>query len=313
MWADAGFAGESGLKSQTGVVLRVAGNVVGWLSLRQPFLAQSSAETELLACGEGLVLCHALSPAWRELTRLPVSCLLVNDNVAANTLFNGCTGNWRTRHLRLRAQGFVEQLENTPLEIHHAPGTVMLGDLGTKALHTSRIKLLLGLMGCRVGQEAGVNLEAESREKENCADRVLAAVSLIMAAHVLQGCALVEAPPESACPGPGSHAAFLAEEPAGSFWLLVGLLCVLSVGLWEALKWLVRWVWCRGAVVGGGETALRDEAEARVLRSSASELYASVGRDLVVCWHAVPRHFLFDPSSVKCFDGLCFRGLGLLW
>ena len=61
--------------------------------------------------------------------------------------------------------------------------------------------------------------------------------------------------------------------------------------------------------MGGGETAPGDEAgKAGVLRSNTSDVCASVGCGFVVCWHVMPRYFLFDPSSMKWSGGLCFEG-----
>ena len=80
---------------------------------------------------------------------------------------------------------------------------------------------------------------------ELAGEEELAAASPLTAAHTFQERVSGEASPvPPTCQETEVSEAILADKPMGSFWLLVGLLCVLSVGLWEALK-LVRWVWCR--------------------------------------------------------------------
>ena len=55
-------------------------------------------------------------------------------------------GSWRTRHLRLKAAWFFEQLELSRFQAYHVPGKYMLGDLCTKALFGPRVRELLNMM-----------------------------------------------------------------------------------------------------------------------------------------------------------------------
>ena len=51
VWTDASFA-KADSKSQSGIIITVGGLPIGWLSLRQPFVALSTCEAELVSCGK---------------------------------------------------------------------------------------------------------------------------------------------------------------------------------------------------------------------------------------------------------------------
>ena len=98
VFADASF-GQGDAKSQTGTVIALGGQPLGWLSLPQPFVALSTAEAEIIACTESMVLAQALKPLVEEIVGMPVTWTLLNDNVACNSVLSYSAGGWRTRHL----------------------------------------------------------------------------------------------------------------------------------------------------------------------------------------------------------------------
>ena len=67
VWTDASFA-QADSKSQSGIIITVGGLPIGWLSLRQPFVALSTCEAELVSCVEGVVLAQSLRPLLEELS-----------------------------------------------------------------------------------------------------------------------------------------------------------------------------------------------------------------------------------------------------
>ncbi|CAE7246820.1 RE1 [Symbiodinium natans] len=142
---DASFA-PLGEKSQTGVVLKWAGAVIGWVSSKQTFVCLSSAEAELYAAMEGMVMTDSVSDLVRELVG-QVAPALYSDNVACTCLIALPAGSWRTRHLRLRARRLHERIENEELQCFHLPGEVMTADLLTKSLSSQRMQKLLDLAG----------------------------------------------------------------------------------------------------------------------------------------------------------------------
>ena len=73
-----------------------------WRSSKQPFPCLSTAETELVAAIEGVIVGDSLACIVEELEG-KVDKQLVWDNMAAVALSTTRTGAWRTRHLKVRA------------------------------------------------------------------------------------------------------------------------------------------------------------------------------------------------------------------
>ena len=73
-----------------------------WRSSKQTFPCLSTAETELVAAIEGVIVGDSLACIVEELEG-KVDKQLVCDNMAAVALSTTRTGAWRTRHLKVRA------------------------------------------------------------------------------------------------------------------------------------------------------------------------------------------------------------------
>ena len=59
---------------------------------------------------------------------------MYSDSTAAISIATGTTGSWRTRHLRIRAQGLHEALERGEVTLEHQPGRCLVADGLTKQL-----------------------------------------------------------------------------------------------------------------------------------------------------------------------------------
>ena len=145
-FTDASFGVESG-RSQSGVVVAVGGCVVGWLSLTQPFTTLSTCESELIAACEGLTLTQALLPLWAEMLGSTPAWYAYTDSVACAAVLIYPSGNWRTKHLRLRSKVYQELVEAEELAIAHVPGRFQLADALTKPLTRVRMLELLKFAG----------------------------------------------------------------------------------------------------------------------------------------------------------------------
>ena len=146
VWTDASFA-QADSKSQSGIIITVGELPIGWLSLRQPFVALSTCEAELVSCVEGVVLAQSLRPLLEELSGSKLRWILLNDNVAASTVILYPAGSWRTRHLRLRSRAVQELVDSEHLSLHHIPGKVMTADILTKTLPYQKGCELMGYLG----------------------------------------------------------------------------------------------------------------------------------------------------------------------
>ena len=145
-FTDASFGVESG-RSQSGVIVTSGGCVVGWLSLTQPFTTLSTCESELIAACEGLTLTQALLPLWSESLGSKPAWYAYTDSVACAAVLIYPSGNWRTKHLRLRSKVYQELVEAEELVIAHVPGRFQLADALTKALTRVRMLELLKFAG----------------------------------------------------------------------------------------------------------------------------------------------------------------------
>ena len=145
-FCDASFAQQDGC-SQSGVAVLLGGQLLGWLSLRQPFIALSNAEAETKSCTEGIALTQALKPLIEELVGRETPWILANDNVACGAILSYPAGSWRSRHLRLRSKALQEMISEEIMSVHHVPGRFMVADLLTKPLAPARVLELLEFMG----------------------------------------------------------------------------------------------------------------------------------------------------------------------
>ena len=152
LFADASFCAGAD-RSQSGMILLWNDAPVAWLSLRQPTASLSTAEAELQAGIDCMTLAEGFTELLKELEGAPLKCVLYGDNQGAVTVLQIPQGAWRTRHLRLKASWFLQQVEANKYPVYHVPGQYMLGDLCTKTLTGSRVRELLRLMGVVVDDE----------------------------------------------------------------------------------------------------------------------------------------------------------------
>ena len=84
IWADASFA-QADSKSQSGVIVALGGSPIGWLSTRQPFIALSTCQAELVACVEGVVLAQSLRPLLEEMSGTKLRWVLLIRKLLVQT------------------------------------------------------------------------------------------------------------------------------------------------------------------------------------------------------------------------------------
>ena len=130
-------------RSVTGVVLQQGGAPISWTSGRQPFIASSTTEAEILGYSESLQQAESLDMLLQVFNVGP-RFNLYGDSKSALALSTGEGGPWRTRHLRLRAAKLRETLRTSregrdgcdqpKWSARHLPGVKLVADGLTKAL-----------------------------------------------------------------------------------------------------------------------------------------------------------------------------------
>ena len=151
IFTDASFAPFSD-RSISGIVVQLSGRCIFWKSRRQTLVSLSTAESELIAACEGVVLGQSIEALISELLDGEVRKELRVDNVAAITLAEG-GGSQRTRHLRVRASFLKEMIDKGSLQVLHCPGEVQLADCLTKALAAPRLQRLNLMLGICAQEE----------------------------------------------------------------------------------------------------------------------------------------------------------------
>eukprot|EP00435_Cladocopium_sp_Y103_P045743 s70_g13.t1 len=129
-------------KSVTGVILCVGGSPIAWASGRQPFITTSTAESELVSCGEGFQCGESLAALLEVMGVGEINKTLNCDSKSALHLCTNDTGSWRTRHLRIRYARLQEafQDELSRWAARHVRGLVLPADGATKPLQGQKME-----------------------------------------------------------------------------------------------------------------------------------------------------------------------------
>ena len=145
---------------------------VGWACTVESseLVALSTCEGELMAACEGFLMGRSNGELMKELfggcglsRELGPGLLLAVDNMAAvGILGNESSGNWRTRHLKVRSAAIHQALEEKVVKVAHFPGTEQIADIGTKTLPATTLNQLKALMG----MESLSKLELLEKQKE---------------------------------------------------------------------------------------------------------------------------------------------------
>lgn len=146
IFSDISYAAGTSHRSIQGVAVFFGGSPIAWQSSQQAFATHSTAESELVAYCESLLIGRAtealLCAMWGEpLDNNPFTCVIYGDNMAAIGLAHGNTcSSWRTRHLRIRASILKEAMEEScsvpggVWRLVHLKGSELVADGLTKQL-----------------------------------------------------------------------------------------------------------------------------------------------------------------------------------
>ena len=157
VFSDISYAAGADHKSIQGLVVYYAGVPIAWQCGVQPFVAHSTAEAELIAYCESLVVGRAtealLASIWQQ---WDFEKVIYGDNAAAINLAHGVTtASWRTRHLRIRASVLKEALDESKGRIGggwkllHLKGKELVADGCTKPLQGQAFTQFVDDLGLR--------------------------------------------------------------------------------------------------------------------------------------------------------------------
>ena len=134
VYSDADFANDKGLKSISGMLLRVYGNAVGWRSKRQAITAGDTTEAELIAMSSA-----ANELMWAKQLLLDVNLIahkpiLFGDNKSAVILAGNPISSDRSKHIRVRHLRVRELVEDDEITVKWVGTKEQLADIFTKIL-----------------------------------------------------------------------------------------------------------------------------------------------------------------------------------
>jgi hypothetical protein len=139
IYVDASYGGEES-KSQTGVVITMGGQTVGWYSRRQDIIAQSITEAEYVACAKGAKDAAWMRQLWQEMTNeSPAEAaipILWTDNQGAEKLAQAATFHRRTRHILHKYHYIRHEVKNKRLSVFGVAGNQNWADIMTKNTKT---------------------------------------------------------------------------------------------------------------------------------------------------------------------------------
>ena len=168
VFVDSSFALEhEQYRSIQGLVLCVGGAPIAWASSRQPFVAASTAESELVGYVESQQCAESLASLMTTVGLEDVSKCLYGDSKSALHLLTAETGHWRTRHLRIRSAKLRDTLRQDPSwQARHMAGeALVVADGVTKPLQGQRFLKFIKALQLESLQETSKKVEGDNESK----------------------------------------------------------------------------------------------------------------------------------------------------
>jgi transposase InsO family protein len=148
VYSDADFGGcTSTGRSTSGVIVRYAGGAISWMSQRQPVVATSTTEAEIIAANEGAKEAIWLSRLFRGIIQLRDVPIIQVDNSAAVRLAQNPEFHRRTKHISIKHFFIREKVTEGKLGVQQISTEHQVADIMTKPLPKTRLKILCVKMG----------------------------------------------------------------------------------------------------------------------------------------------------------------------
>jgi hypothetical protein len=146
-WVDASYANREQCKSTTGFLFTFGKTAISWLSSKQPVVALSSCEAELIAANSAVQEAIWLKQLLSDIGVPQSTVSLMEDNEACIALSKDNQYHKRTKHIQVRFYYFREQIANEEVKLVYCQTKDQLADFLTKALPGCVLRKNLPLFG----------------------------------------------------------------------------------------------------------------------------------------------------------------------
>lgn len=133
-YADASYGEQNDRKSTSGYAFVKNGAALTWSSRKQPIVALSSMEAELIALNSAAKESLWLAKLKSDLGEVAGAILIYQDNQGTIRFAHDGTHNDRSKHIAIRYHFIREKLESGDIKIQYLPTTEMAADVLTKGL-----------------------------------------------------------------------------------------------------------------------------------------------------------------------------------
>lgn len=148
-WSDADWAGDvEDRRSTTGYLFTLAGAPVAWKSKKQPTVALSSCESELMAITESVKEALWLRKLMADLRIDGAPTTIFEDNQGCIAIANDAKWSARTKHIATRYFRVQEEVHAKTVKVVYATTQDMLADLLTKPVGRLIFERLLKVIFC---------------------------------------------------------------------------------------------------------------------------------------------------------------------